>query len=359
MQAPFDSPRQAGWFVGLCLLILLSPWLLPSSWVDQRETVYSSAPIRIGPYPWLQKKIFKDQGSADLVLAGSSHIWGGVSAVEAQKMIQGKIGRPAEVFTLGWPWPGYDALYFIARDLLEKRAVRCLVIYDEACGSEDFHLAAYQWLRFSRDWPVIRGLPFRLVMQAYAASILGVPKLVLSSLRPDGPTDPNPREDYWQNFYKAPPVASQNGTLTCHLGLNYDPTFPPAPTFSIPPAKAVVYGPTSKGSFRFQGEALNTLQNHFLEKVIELAKNHGTQIIFLNFPLLKEAQNDEIVEKQCWPERFGGEVKLIGVKPTELFQGISEKGLNDLYYDSSHFNAHGQELYTRSILPLLGEVYAK
>ena len=154
-------------------------------------------------------------------------------------------------------------------------------------------------------------------------------------------------------------MASQNGSLTSHLGLNYDPIFPAAPTFSSPPAKAVVYSPTTKESFRFQGEALNTLQNHFLEKVVELAKDNGTQVIFLNFPLLKEAQNDEIIEKQCWPERFGGEVKLIGVKPTELFQGISEQGLNDLYYDPRHFNEHGQELYTRSILPALGEVYAK
>jgi len=359
MQAPFDSPRQAAWFAGLCLLILCSPLLLPPSWLNQRETIYSNAPLRIGPYPWLQKKIFYEQRPADLVLAGSSHIWGGVSALDAQKMIQGKIGRPAEVFTLGWPWPGYDALYFVTRDLLEKRAVRCLVIYDEACGSEDFHLAAYQWLRFRRDWPVIQGLPFRLVMQAYAASILGVPKLVLSSLRPDGPTDLSPQEDYWQNFYKAPPVASQNGALTSHLGLNYDPTFPPAPTFAEPPAQSLVYDAATKGSFRFRGAPLDCLQNHFLEKFVKLAKEHGTQIIFLNIPLFKEAQSDEIVEKQCWPERFSGGVKLIGIRPTELFQGISEEDRQGLFYDPRHFNAHGQELYSRSILPLLGEFYAK
>jgi hypothetical protein len=90
-----------------------------------------------------------------------------------------------------------------------------------------------------------------------------------------------------------------------------------------------------------------------------LGKKHGTKIVFLNFPLLDEAQNPEIQEKQCWPERFSGEVELIVIRPTELFQGIPEKGLQDLYYDTSHFNAHGQELYTRSILPVLGEVYAK
>ncbi len=274
-------------------------------------------------------------------------------------MIQSRNGHHADVFTLGWPWPGYDALYFITRDLLEKRLVRCLVIYDEACGSEDFHLAAYQWLRFRRDWPVIRGLPFRLVMQAYAASILGVPKLVLSSLRPDGPADPNLQDDYWQNFYKAPPVASQNGALTSHLGLNYDPTFPPAPTFAEPPAQALLYGVATKGSFRFRGAPLDCLQNHFLEKFVKLAKENGTQIIFLNIPLLKETQSDEIVEKQCWPERFSGGVKLIGIRPKELFHGISEKDRLGLFYDPRHFNAHGQELYSRSILPLLGEVYAK
>ena len=359
MQPPFDSPRQAGWFAALCLLILCGPWLLPSAWLDQRETVYSNASLRLGPYPWLQKKIFQDSGPADLVLAGSSHLWGGVSALELGKRIQDKVGRPAEVFTLGWPWPGYDALYFVIRDLLEKRRVRCLVIYDESCGSGDFHLAAYQWLRFQKDWPLIRGLPFRLIMQAYAASVLGVPKLVLSSLRPDGAADPNLREDYWQNFYKAPPVASQNGTLSSQLGLHYDPTFPPAPTFASPPAQAVAYESATRGAFRFSGTPLDPLQNHFLEKVVALGKKHGTKIVFLNFPLLDEAQNPEIQEKQCWPDRFGEGVGLLGIRPKDLFRGISEKDRQDLYYDPMHFNAHGQELYTRSILPELGEVYAK
>ena len=117
-------------------------------------------------------------------------------------------------------------------------------------------------------------------------------------------------------------------------------------------------------SFSLQGSLvsqfeLDSLQNHFLEKFVKLAKENGTQIIFLNIPLLKETQSDEIVEKQCWPERFSGEVELIGIRPTELFQGISEKDRQDLYYDPRHFNANGQELYTRSILPALGEVYAK
>lgn len=359
MRPAFENPRQAALFVAVCLLALGSPWLLPAHWLDQRETSYSNAPLRLGPYPWLQKKIFHETGPADLVLAGSSHIWAGISAVEAKKMVENRVGRPADVFTLGWPWPGYDALYFITRDLLMKRSVRCLVIYNEGSGGNDFHLAASQWLRFSRDRSVLQGLSGRLVWQAYAASILGVPRLVLSSLRSDGPTDTDLKGEYWQSFYQAPPVASQNGTLTSHLGFDYDPTFPPAPPFPEPPAQGKVYGSATKGLFFFQDAPLSELQDHFLVKVIELAQAYGTRVVLANFPVLKDAKNAEVVEPQCWPERFDGRVKLAGVSPQRLFQGIPEDQLRNLYYDARHFNAHGQELYTRSILSAIEEVYAK
>ncbi len=84
--------------------------------VLRRRDAYSSIPWRAGPFPWLQLKVFDETKDADIVFIGSSQLWCDVDTPYVQKQLSQQLGREAEVFTLGWPWSGFDAAYTIAHN---------------------------------------------------------------------------------------------------------------------------------------------------------------------------------------------------------------------------------------------------
>jgi len=128
MRPAFSSPRQAAAFALLLAVLLVLPALVArTGWLKRRD-VYPAIAWKYGPFPWIQQKIFAETRDADMVFLGSSHIWSAINTPYVQQRLSAQLGREAEVFTLGWPWAGFDASYVIARDLLDHRRVHTLVI---------------------------------------------------------------------------------------------------------------------------------------------------------------------------------------------------------------------------------------
>jgi hypothetical protein len=183
MSTAFSSPRQAAAFALLLAVLLALPALVAGTgWLDRRD-VYPAIPWKYGPFPWIQQKIFAETKDVDMVFLGSSHIWSAVDTPYLQKKLTEQLGREAEVFTLGWPWPGFDASYTIARDLLDHRRVHTLVIDDEG-GSDVPHVNSSRWFRIGEDSEALAGLPWIAQARLYGGAVLGMPRQLLSLAAP-------------------------------------------------------------------------------------------------------------------------------------------------------------------------------
>src|SRR3954453_8385081 len=123
MKPAFSSPRQASAFALLLASLLAMPAVMARTGRLHRRDVYPTIAWKYGPFPWIQQKIFAETRDADMVFLGSSHLWNAINTPYVQARLSERLGREAEVFSLGWPWAGFDAAYVIARDLLDHRRV--------------------------------------------------------------------------------------------------------------------------------------------------------------------------------------------------------------------------------------------
>jgi len=130
MRPAFSSTRQAAAFALLLLALLLAP-VLAQKILPPRETIYSSIWWASGDFPYMDGQIFREQSDVDIMFMGSSHIWAGFDTPYVQAQLGKQLGHPAVARTFGWAWPGYDPLYFVAKDLFAHRHVRMLVFEDD------------------------------------------------------------------------------------------------------------------------------------------------------------------------------------------------------------------------------------
>ena len=188
-EAGFSS-WQAVTFALLVAVLMALPALMARTGRLDRRDVYPAIPVKSGPFSWIQQEIFTRTGDVDIAFLGSSHIWVAINTPYVQKKLSEQLGREAEVFTLGWPWAGFDALYVIGRDLLDHRRVRTLVIYDEYVPGDITHVACSRWFRIGENTEMLDGLSWRAKASYYGSAVLGMPRSLLSLLRPNLLEDP-------------------------------------------------------------------------------------------------------------------------------------------------------------------------
>src|ERR1041385_1487290 len=221
MNPAFSSTRQAVGFALLLAFLLALPALLSgNNWGDRRE-LYASIPNTYGPYPWIERKIFKETNDVDIAFLGSSHLWYGVDTPYVQHKLSEQLHREAEVFTMGWVWAGYDVLYNIARDLLSHRRVHTLVINDEYAHRDvyNFHASSRYWYRVGERPELVASLPWAARLRLYAIAVTGMPRQLLNFLRTNPKANPefhsvNVR-DADRTFWRMEDPATQLGAACC------------------------------------------------------------------------------------------------------------------------------------------------
>ena len=384
MSPAFSSARQAGAFALLLLGILLLPMLAGKSCLPPREQIYSSVPLLRGPYPYLHQQIFEEKGDIDIAFVGSSLMWVGIDAPYVQKELSATLGRNAEVRSLGWVFSGCDALYFIARDLLQNRKIRLLVIYDEDPGPDSPHSMSTRLFRFREHADALTGLPAKARAAYYFGAILGMPRNLLSLIRPNLGPDQSPAiQNYWETRYHTPDIPSRLGSVSAQRGFNDDwpnPTFTEyTPRLTAQPSDVSIYSPATESVFRFHGRldtpnalrqwpltessaqtrgwATRSLQFHFARKIAELALEHQTKLVFLHMPESTEMGSSVIQEPEFRPRELRGDVAMAGIQPSKFFQGMSAEDIRMLYYNDEHLNKNGQTYFTRLVTPALLKLY--
>jgi len=336
MSPAFSSPRQAGAFALLLLLILLLPvlvgrWLLPT-----REQMYSSAGRDTIDFPNFHQQIFEEKGDIDIAIMGSSRLGCAIDSSYVQQKLGEKLGRQAVVRQLTWTWNGYDALYFIAQDLLEHRKVHMMVITDLSSGAFDtaHHQTSY-WFRFADNAEALAGLSLRSKASFYASAILGMPRNLINLLRP--------------NLAVIPEDATK-------LRWNYSTTnYTPQTTVS--PVDVRIYSAATKSSFHFADTPVAPMQRAFLRKMGQLAQEHQTQIVFVHIPDFDDRKATLIEEPAFWPNAFGTNLPMIGIPPATLFAGMTDDQILELYHNPAHFNQNGCNYFTPLITPSLIQIY--
>jgi hypothetical protein len=360
----FSSSRRTLAFVTLLLLLLAAPALVAAAGGFERRLSYTAIPVKYGPAAWIERQVFENKGDVDIAFMGSSHMWTAVRPRYVKEELSRRLGREAEVLTLAWPRGGFDVLAVVVEDLLAHRRVRTLVIYDEGFD-EVPHLLAPRWISLGPNGDPLHGLPLAPSIGLYGSTVLGLPRHLLSLLRSDRLEDPlSSGPDYWTEAYQAPNLASELGALRPRLGFGARPGFLPVVPIvpfvangSATPADVFVYGPATRDQFEFDGPATGPYQLHFVRRIAELCRAHGTKLAVLHTPTLRERDATRIIERDFWPGELGAGVELFGIAPARLLAGIDPSKVELLFYEVDHVNQNGQDLFTRLITPALFSIY--
>ena len=364
MSPAFSSRRQALAFAGLLAVLLALPALIARAGVLKRSDVYPTIAWKYGPFPWIQQQIFDKKGDVDMAFLGSSHILFDIDTPYVQEKLSQQLGRDADVFTLGWPWPGFDALYTVARDLLDHRHVHTLVIYDEGGidgGGLDLpHEHSSRWFRMGENSEVLDGLPLVSQARLYGGAVLGMPRHLLSLVRPNLLEDPrHARPNFWNTYYRAPNLAYYRGAMRAHLAYGISPDFVPfQPPSTSTPDDAVIYSPDTLSAFQFAGLPTKPYALHFARALARLCAERGTQLIVLHLPSLIDTTDSAVHERENWQQVLGAPVEMMGIPPAKLFAGIPASDLKKLFFDDAHLNMNGQQMFTPLIAPALLKLYA-
>jgi hypothetical protein len=364
MRPAFSSTKQAAAFALLLLLLLLSPVLAGKKFLPPREETYSAASLNLGCYPFIQQQIFEEKGDVDIAIVGSSQIWAAIDTPYVQAELSKKLGRKAGVITLGWNWCGFDALYFITRDLVANRKVHMIVIHEEY--SPDWpipHIAVPRLFRFGDNREDLAGLPLAWQAAYYADSLRGMPRNILSLIRTNLPVKwPPPRHD-WDRSYQAAATAERLGSISVLLGYetknNTRPNFEAfTPGHDVPPTEVCIYSAEKNPRFQFTGPSTPPEQLHFAKKLAALARANDIELVWLHIPKVEEMRALAVPERECWPQVLPGGVILVGIPPASFLDGISDQDVCKLFYLHNHLNKNGQEYFTRAITPTLLKLYA-
>lgn len=365
MRPAFLSTRQAGGFAMLLLVLLALPAVVGKSLLPAREQSYASQSWGTGPFPWIQQQLFKEKGDIDVAFVGSSHILHCIDARRVQATLSRKLGRPATVRVIGWGGAGYDALYFITKDLLEHRKVNLLVFYDEDNGAGSRNTKSPAWFRWADDAGSLAGLPLTEQAYFYFASLVGMPRNLLCLLRPNLPADVH-AQNYWEEHYRSTSLADNLGSTSSELGLaslpNADtdpavPFVPFSPENGATPEDACIYSSATKTNFQFSTQPLPPWQLHFMRLFATSARQHGSRLVLLHIPVMSEIRSPVIQERAFWPQMIGADLTMMGVPPAKMFAGIQDPDVCKLYFNRSHFNQNGQAFFTSLILPSILQIY--
>ena len=356
MRPAFSSNKSAAAFGLLLLIVLLLPVIVRKSWLPPRKEIYATPSLMMGNYASIQKQIYTEKGDLDIAFVGSSHIGYGIYTPYIQAELSKKLGRHAAVATLAWNWAGFDSVYFVTKDLLANRKVHLLVITDEYNPKWPIpHVAAPRWFLFGDDWADLAGLPWVYKAGYYAAALRGIPRNLLSVIRPNLPMIPYSWETTTERLGA---FNVQNGFGPEDKEVKGADFVQYTPPNEIPVSAVCSYAPATESRFQFTGPPTPTAQFFFLQKLMALVHAHDIKLVWLHFPKVSELRAATIPERECWPKIFAGEVNLMGIPPKDFLAGISDADALKLFCNNSHLNNNGQKYFTRAITPTLLNLYA-
>ena len=207
----------------------------------------------------------------------------------------------------------------------------------------------------------LAGLSTPAQLRLYGSAVLGMPRQLLSLVRPNLVEDPlHARENFWNTYYRAPNLAQNLGSLRrAKLAYGVNPDFVPfQPHGDATPQDVLVYSAETRNQFEFSGRPAHAYQLHFMRKLAQLCQERGTQLVFLSVPVLNDRGGRILIAPpELNPAILGAPVEIVGIPPAKIFAGIAPNDVPKLFFNDSHFNQNGQDMFTPLITPTLIKLY--
>jgi hypothetical protein len=342
MAPAFSSTRSAAAFGGILILLLTLPLTL--HWIGgvPKEEAYRGISENAGAFNYFHQQSFEENSDVDILFCGASLLGNALEPAVVQNALSQALGRRANVILLRQSWQGPDMNYFVARELMERRKVKMLVIATLARvhRSSQPHVQLFRVIRYGDDPGALDGLPLLNRMALYADYVLGAPRQALNLLR--------------RNEIDPPPsVPVSHGSPIGYHGRPFIRRKVSVP--AIPPDTLIDTAGNS-GKFQFDGPPLNAYQLHFLEKTEELAEKQGSLLVILHLPSPSERGSEGVPERQLVPKLLKPGVVFAGVPLARMFQDVPDDQFFD-YFQDEHLNLNGSELFTGIVTPLLVQLY--
>lgn len=364
MRPAFSSANQTAAFAILLLFLLAAPWLGGRTLLPPREQAYASEGWRWGPYPWIQKQIFEETNDIDIAFMGSSRMDWAINTPSIQQKLDEQEGRKTVVRTIGWAGAGFDTLYFVAKDLLERRHVKMLVFYDEGSGTIP-NEEALHWFRFGDNRGSLAGMPVRDQGVFYFAAVVGMPENILEWLTPNLPeAADNPIPNFCETAMHAANPESRLGSVAARLGfaghLGDNTNFESyVPQTGATPGDVLTYSEATQADFKFSNPPLPAWQTSFARQFGALARAKHVQLVLLHLPVMAEKDAATMSESRYWPDFLQTDVMMMGIPGDRFFARLAPTEIERLYCDPNHLNQNGQTYFTGLLAPALLRAYEK
>ncbi len=362
MRPAFTSTPSAAAFALFVAALLVLPQVIGRTGWLAKSDVHVSRTWLHGPFPWNHFQIHNRREPVDIALLGSSRMWAGINAPLIEREFSARLGRKAEVISLGWNWAGFDSLHVVAADLLSHRKVGMIVILDEFDDREGApHPCAHLWTPPGGDVPGTNELPWLDRLHVWAGAPLGLPKFAVTGRRAYQDFDSSMLSCTKTNGQY--PIAVFND-IEPNLGSLQKEECPPGmgaftpiePRFDSPAPEVLRFSAGTRVNFNFTGPPSSTYQRDHLRALARLCHENGTRLVAVNMPKPEDRASPTIRERQVWSEFAGAPITAIGVPGEQLFRGLSELEVRRLYYDPVHLNANGSKRLTTLLAPALADI---
>jgi hypothetical protein len=322
----------------LLVVLLLLPIVNFAIGHPSREQAYAGLTDEAGPIELHIHEIYQDPQDADVVLLGSSLIRAAVDIPMLEKDLTAHLGRPAHVVVLAMNWQGLDMQYFLLRDYLSHHHATLVIWNPPEPGARHLepHVEAFRWLRFDEYEDALRGLPLTYRLAIYGDMVLGAPRELLSHFRP--------------NLINSEETVPQGtGGAIGYYGAPFVPE--KLDVSQIPPLE-VTYENPPYPLIRQTGKPLNSYEQHFATRIIELSESNGTSIALLHIPIDSEYGLNYMPERSKYEDATRSNSPLIGSSSVALF-GTMDRTRVEHFYRDQHFNINGRLRYTDAIEPAI------
>ena len=363
MRPAFATHRSAAGFVLLVVVLLAFPWLAGRAGWTSRAEVHVNRNWLHGPFPWVHSQIHGRQGPVDVALLGSSRLWAGFRARSIEAELEKRLGRKAEVVSLGWNWAGFDGLRAVASDLLAHRKVGMIVVIDEFDDRQGApHPCAHLWTPPGAEVEGTKELPWPDRLRLAAAAPLSWPRFLLTTGRPWHPFDSSTLACARLNGQNPAALFDhllpENGSLHKEECAPADGSFEPSvPSFGATKPEVLRFGPGTASRFAFTGPPSSSYQRDQVKALARLCREKGTKLVAVSMPVPADRTNPAVRERENLSDLAGEPVTMIGVPGQQLFEGLTEDQVRRLYYDPVHLNANGADRLTALIAPVLAGIY--
>lgn len=326
----------------LVLFLLLTPVLeIILVKVEDRYSLGSTVSEVTSKLSYIGKKTFSSNGQIDILFAGPSSVWVGVNARMIQGYLRHVTGRKDIIVeNFAHPKIGYEADYFILRDLVARRKVKVIVLGIENRDQKKIHrMARFVWnpLNEAETFPISAAL--------YAEKFLDSLSTILRSFA-------NEKIDV------LPELVQNNGSSLRSIGFSEETVNKKFEVKQVPRLRANLRALLLKPEDTVVTGEYNPEGLYFLKKIIALAKEEHIDLYFMHVPSMQRWPMTK-VPIFSFKDNSADGIPVLGIPASRFFTATSWEEVQDFFYNEEHLNMNGALGFTQLIFPAMKEIYEK